>query len=32
MVKNYGGNKAKGYARKNCCKKDNNLRIIEEEG
>jgi hypothetical protein len=32
MVKNYGGNKAKGYARKNCGKKDNNLRIVQEQG
>jgi len=32
MVKNFGGNKAKGYARKNCGKKDNVLRVVEEEG
>ena len=33
MVKNFGGNKAKGYARKNCStKKENVLRVVEEEG
>jgi len=34
MVKNFGGSKTKGYARKNCNsgKKDNTLRLIEEEG
>ena len=32
MVKNFGGNKAKGYARKNCGKQDNNLRVVEEDG
>jgi translation initiation factor IF-1 len=34
MVKNFGGSKTKGYARKNCNsgKKDNALRLIEEEG
>jgi|LauGreDrversion4_2_1035121.scaffolds.fasta_scaffold302294_1 translation initiation factor IF-1 len=32
MVKNLGGNKAKGYARKNCGKSDNVLRVAEEEG
>ena len=34
MVKNFGGSKTKGYARKNCNtgKKDNTLRLVEEEG
>jgi len=32
MVKNFGGNKSKGYARKNCNNKDTNLRVVEEEG
>jgi translation initiation factor IF-1 len=32
MVKNFGGNKAKGFARKNMAKKDNVLRVVEQEG
>jgi initiation factor 1A len=32
MVKNLGGNKSKGYARKGFIKKDTSLRIIQEEG
>jgi hypothetical protein len=32
MVKNTGGNKAKGYARKDLVKKDNALRVAREEG
>jgi len=33
MVKNLsGGNKSKGFARKNIAKKDNKLRVSEEEG
>ena len=32
MVKNTGGNKAKGYARKGFAKKDTALRVIQEEG
>ena len=31
MVKNLGGNKAKGFARKSFAKKDNALRISQEE-
>lgn len=31
MVKNFGGNKAKGFARKSFAKTDNVLRISEEE-
>lgn len=30
MVKNFGGNKAKGFARKSFAKKDNDLRISQE--
>ena len=30
MVKNFGGNKAKGFARKSFAKKDNELRISQE--
>ena len=32
MVKNFGGNKAKGFARKSFAKKDNELRISQEPG
>jgi hypothetical protein len=32
MVKNTGGNKAKGFARKNMIKRDNALRVAQEEG
>lgn len=32
MVKNTGGNKAKGFARKNLTKRDTALRVAEEEG
>lgn len=32
MVKNLGGNKSKGFARKGFVKKDTALRIIQEEG
>ncbi len=33
MVKNnFGGNKAKGFARKNLTKRDTALRVVEEEG
>ena len=31
MVKNFGGNKAKGFARKSFAKSDNTLRISQEE-
>lgn len=32
MVKNTGGNKAKGFARKNLVKRDTALRVADEEG